>query len=389
VSERSRLVTFVTIAISRMDRLFKQGQTMLTEHTMTRDGMDEEACWAAVQARDDRAAGAFVFAVVTTGIFCRPSCPARRAKRENLRFFRTSDEARRAGFRPCKRCAPDSLSLEGRHAETVADVCRRIESAETMPSLAELARAAGLSRFHLHRLFKRMTGLTPKAYADGVRAQRLRGELSVARSVTDAIYGAGYASSSRFYDHADSILGMEPRQYRAGGEGVSMVYAIETCWLGRVLIGVTDRGVCAILFGEDESALLDDLRGRFPRATVARAGRDHAQRIREVLAAIREPGLASGLPVDIVGTAFQQKIWTALRQIPHGETATYSEIARRIGAPDAARAVAGACAANPIAVAIPCHRVVRADGALAGYRWGVERKQKLLAREADKARRKR
>jgi AraC family transcriptional regulator of adaptative response/methylated-DNA-[protein]-cysteine methyltransferase len=343
--------------------------------------LDADACWSAILERRENAGEPFVFAVVTTGIFCRPSCPARRPKRENMRLFRTADEARRAGFRACKRCAPEGRGLPERQADIVAELCRRIEEAEDMPSFADLAEQAGMSAFHLHRLFKRETGVTPKAYMAGVKAQRMRDGLGTAGSVTEAIYAAGYGSSSRFYENADAILGMEPKQFRAGGKHVRIAYAVEPCWLGKVLIGLTERGVCAILFGDEEEELVSDLNARFPAAELGTVGADDAARIAEALAAIEQPQLASHLPLDIVGTAFQQRIWAALRGIKPGETASYAEIATRIGAPKAVRAVAGACAANPTAVAIPCHRVVRSDGGLSGYRWGVERKKRLLERE--------
>jgi len=352
---------------------------MLTD-AMPIEKLDEEACWSAILERDD-ADGRFIFAVITTGVYCRPSCPARRPKRENLRLFRTPQAAKRAGFRPCKRCTPDEAASGRGQSEIVARLCRRIETAEEMPALAELAAEAGLSPFHLHRVFKRQTGVTPKAYMAQVRAGRLRDGLADAGSVTEAIYEAGYGSSSRFYEKADAILGMEPRQYRAGGEGVRMAYAVERCWLGRVLIAFTERGVCAIQFGDGGDELLADLRKRFPKATIEAAGAESAGRVADALAAIETPQSAGDLPVEIIGTAFQQRIWSALRDIKPGETASYAEIAQRAGSPKSARAVAGACAANPVAVAIPCHRVIRADGDLSGYRWGVERKRKLLERE--------
>jgi AraC family transcriptional regulator of adaptative response/methylated-DNA-[protein]-cysteine methyltransferase len=298
-----------------------------------------------------------------------------------MRLFRTADEARRAGFRACKRCAPEGRGLPERQADMVAELCRCIEGAEDMPSFTDLAEQAGMSVFHLHRLFKRETGVTPKAYMAGVKAQRMRDGLGTAGSVTEAIYESGYGSSSRFYENADAILGMEPRQFRAGGKHVRIAYAVEPCWLGKALIGLTERGVCAILFGDEENELVSDLKARFPAAEIETVGAEDAARITETLAAIEQPQLASHLPLDIVGTAFQQRIWAALRGIKPGETASYAEIAKRIGAPKAVRAVAGACAANPAAIAVPCHRVVRSDGGLSGYRWGVERKKRLLERE--------
>jgi AraC family transcriptional regulator, regulatory protein of adaptative response / methylated-DNA-[protein]-cysteine methyltransferase len=356
---------------------------MLNTISSARPALDTEACWSAVQRRDKAAERDFVFAVVTTGVFCRPACAARTPKRENVRFFHTVEEAQRAGFRPCKRCKPlAQTTAEEDHAAIIAELCRQIEAAEEMPTLAELADMARLSAFHLHRMFKRITGVTPKAYMAAVKAQRMRAGLPEAGSVTEAIYEAGFSSSSRFYEKADGILGMSPARYKRGGQGIRMVYAVAPCWLGLVLVAATERGLCAILFDDDAEALAAELRKRFPAAEIAPAGTAFAERLSEVLKAIDEPRLAANLPLDIVGTAFQQRIWRALREIPAGRTASYAEIARHIGAPKAVRAVAGACAANPIAVAIPCHRVIRGDGDLAGYRWGLARKRGLLAREA-------
>lgn len=357
---------------------------MLTGEYLVQE-LDEERCWRAILQRSDTLAGTFLFGVVTTGIFCRPSCPSRRAKRENLRLFRTPDEAIKAGFRPCKRCKPDAQSIGGEKAELIAGICRRIEAAEEMPTLAGLAEEAGISAFHLHRKFKSVTGVTPKAYMAGVKASRLREGLGQARSVTDAIYEAGYASSSRFYEKSNEILGMEPRQYQSGGKGVWMQYAVADSWLGRVLVAATERGICAILFGDDDAQLARDLHERFHAANIEQGTAGFASSLVEVLAAIETPSLAVNLPLDIIGTAFQQRIWAALRAIPMGETASYAEIAGHVGSPKASRAVAAACAANPLAVAIPCHRVIRGNGELSGYRWGVERKRRLLEREAEKA----
>jgi AraC family transcriptional regulator of adaptative response/methylated-DNA-[protein]-cysteine methyltransferase len=346
--------------------------------------MDTDACWAAILRRDKEADRSFVFGVITTGVFCRPACPARRPKRENVRFFANGAEAEQAGFRPCKRCSPlAETTAQEDQAATVAKLCRLIEAAEDSPKLTDLAEEAGLSAFHLHRMFKRITGVTPKAYMAAVKAERLRAGLPQAGSVTQAIYDAGFSSSSRFYENADGILGMSPGRYRKGGQGMRIVYAIERCWLGFVLVAGTERGICAILFDDRTDTLADELRRRFPAAEIEAGGEAFAGRLAEVLEAIEQPALAAGLPLDIRGTAFQQRIWQALREIPPGETASYADIAKKIGSPKAVRAVAGACAANPIAVAIPCHRVIRGDGDLAGYRWGLERKRGLLAREAE------
>jgi AraC family transcriptional regulator of adaptative response/methylated-DNA-[protein]-cysteine methyltransferase len=344
--------------------------------------LDEDACWRAVV---DGAAsdGRFFYAVTTTGVFCRPDCKAKRPRRENVRFFPNVDAAARAGFRPCKRCKPGALAPEAENAARIARACAIIESAEETPSLAVLAEAAGLSLFHFHRLFKAATGLTPLAYAEAVKARRMREGLSEARSVTEAIYQAGYSSSSRFYEKSARQLGMAPRRYHAGGAGLVIRYAVAPCWLGLALIAATEAGICALFFGDDEASLAAELRARFKAAAIQPGGEAFTRHVDAVLAALEEPALAASLPLDVRGTAFQERVWQALREVPAGKTATYTEIARQLGAPSAVRAVAGACAANPVAVAIPCHRILRADGALAGYRWGLPRKEKLLRRERE------
>lgn len=355
---------------------------------LSEDFGDDDARWRAVVARDAAADGQFLFAVTTTGVFCHPSCAARRAKRENVRFFESVGEAIAAGFRPCKRCRPMGAGVEAEQARLVAGACRRIEAEEeTVPSLADLAAEAGLSAHHFHRVFKKFTGLTPKEYAVAHRGARLREVLPGAASVTEAIYAAGYSSSSRFYERADGELGMEAAQYRAGGKGVAMRYAVARCWLGNALVAGTERGICAVLFADDAGALLPELRGRFPAARISAGGEAFAARVAEVVKAVEHPERsAAHLPLDILGTAFQRRVWMALRAIPAGKTATYSEIAEQIGDAKAVRAVAGACAANHIAVVVPCHRVIRADGGMGGYRWGMERKEKLLGRERNKRR---
>ncbi len=338
-----------------------------------------EACWQAVKRRDRNASGRFCYAVITTGIYCRPDCGARLALRENVRFFATPDEARAAGFRPCKRCRPDEEAPDGR-LQAVTAACRAIEAAETPPHLRELAAGCGLSAHHFHRLFKKITGVTPKAYADACRTDRLRNELPAAQSVTGAIYAAGYSSASRFYEAADAALGMTPASYRKGGEDMEIGYAAGACALGTVLVAGTARGVCAIFLGSGEAELADALKQRFPRAVI-HASAALADRLDAAVRHIERPTDGLDLPLDIQGTAFQRRVWEALRQIPCGETASYAEIARRLGQPRASRAVAQACAANTLALAVPCHRVVRTGGALSGYRWGVERKRQLLERE--------
>lgn len=341
--------------------------------------------WTAVIARDPAADGKFFYSVRTTGVYCRPSCGARRARPENVQFHRTVSDAQRAGFRACRRCKPDQAPLASRHAELVTELCRIIEQAEREPSLDTLAAHAGLSRFHVQRMFKAITGVTPRAYALAQRANRVRAALAHDTTVTAAIYGAGYNSSGRFYAQANQLLGMKPTEYRGGGANTEIRFAIGQCSLGAILVASSLRGLCAILLGDDPDALAGNLQDRFPRATLVGGDADFEQVVARVVGFVEAPRLGLELPLDVRGTAFQQRVWQALREIPPGTTASYAEIAQRIGAPKSARAVAQACAANPLAIAIPCHRVVRTDGALCGYRWGVERKHKLLQREAKQA----
>lgn len=340
--------------------------------------------WAALAARDARADGRFVYAVRTTGVYCRPSCASRAARPENVTFHGTCAEAEAAGFRPCRRCRPDEPGLAGRRADSVARACRLIEAAETMPSLAELARAAGLSAYHFHRVFKAATGVTPKAYAAAHRAAVLAARLPGAASVTEALYEVGYGAASRFYEEGAPRLGMAPAAYRMGGAGLRIRFGIGDCSLGAILVAATDQGVCAILLGDTPDALVRDMQDRFPAAAIEGGDPTFETWMAQVIGLVEAPGGGLDLPLDIRGTAFQQRVWEALRRIPVGSTASYAEIARAIGLPAATRAVAQACGANPIAVAIPCHRVVRSDGALSGYRWGVARKRDLLAREAER-----
>jgi AraC family transcriptional regulator of adaptative response/methylated-DNA-[protein]-cysteine methyltransferase len=337
--------------------------------------------WTAVMRRDRRADGIFYYSVRTTGVYCRPSCGARRARRENVRFHATRQEAQAAGFRPCKRCRPDDGGVAGQHAAAVARACRLIETAEEMPSLDALAATARLSRFHFHRVFKATTGVTPKAYAAARRARRVRDELARSKTVTDAIYEAGFNSSGRFYATSRDVLGMTPTDFRTGGAGASIRFAVGQCSLGSILVAATARGVCAILLGDDPDRLIRDLQDRFPKAEMVGGDKKFERVVAQVVGFIERPALGLGLPLDVRGTAFQLRVWQALREIPVGATTSYRELAERLGTPKAVRAVAHACASNTIAVAIPCHRVVRTDGALAGYRWGIERKRALLARE--------
>jgi AraC family transcriptional regulator of adaptative response/methylated-DNA-[protein]-cysteine methyltransferase len=340
--------------------------------------------WAAVVARDRGADGKFFYSVETTGVYCRPSCAARTARPENVRFHLTAEDAERAGFRPCRRCKPDQLPLAEQHAARVAELCRLIENADEMPGLEELAKHAGLSIYYLHRVFKAVTGLTPKAYAAAHRARRLRAELDRSTTVTEAIYGAGYGSNGRFYEKSDEVLGMTPTNYRAGGANTEIRFAIGECSLGSILVAASRRGVCAILLGDDPDRLARDLQDQFPRANLIGGDAEFEQLVSKVVGFVEAPGLGLDLPLDVRGTAFQQRVWQALREIPAGNTVSYSDIAKRIGSPKSVRAVAQACAANTLAVAIPCHRVVRNDGGLSGYRWGVERKRALIDLEANR-----
>jgi AraC family transcriptional regulator, regulatory protein of adaptative response / methylated-DNA-[protein]-cysteine methyltransferase len=338
----------------------------------------EDGRWAAVLARDGASDSAFVFAVRTTGIYCRPGCPARHPKPENVVFFDSPAAAERAGFRACLRCRPDEIASHAGPRQAVLQACRLIAESEAPPSLRNLADAAGLSHFHFQRVFKRELGITPKQYADARRQARARELLPSASSVTAAFYDAGYESAARFYAQASRALGMAPRDYKAGGRDQAIWYALADSVLGRVLIAGTARGLCAIMFADQDADFQADLQDRFPRAQLIAADQTMAEWVAETVGYIALPKGAFGLPLDIQGTAFQHKVWAALRDIPFGETATYSDIARKIGAPSATRAVATACGANPVAVGVPCHRVLRADGGMGGYRWGIARKRALL-----------
>jgi AraC family transcriptional regulator of adaptative response/methylated-DNA-[protein]-cysteine methyltransferase len=337
--------------------------------------------WASVVARDPASDGKFYYAVKTTGVYCRPSCAARTPRPENVAFYSSTEGAAKAGFRPCKRCKPDGVSLAEDQARRVAALCQFLEQAEPTPSLESLAKRAGWSVYHLHRVFRAITGLTPRAYAAGRRAERVRAKLGRSRTVTEAIYDAGYNSSGRFYEQANGVLGMTPRSFRQGGARAQIRFAIGECSLGSILVAASDRGVCAILLGDDPAALARDLEDRFPLADLVGGDAEFERLVARVVGMIETPKIGVELPLDVRGTAFQERVWRAIGKIPAGSTASYTEIAKRIGVPKAVRAVAQACAANHLAVAIPCHRVVRADGDVSGYRWGVERKRTLLRRE--------
>jgi AraC family transcriptional regulator of adaptative response/methylated-DNA-[protein]-cysteine methyltransferase len=341
----------------------------------------DDARWAAVQGRDRAADGVFYYSVRSTGVYCRPSCGARAALRANLAFHASCADAEAAGFRACLRCRPDRPPLVERQARAVAEACRILDALDAAPDLDAVAQALGMSRFHFQRVFKRHAGVTPKAYAAARRAARVREALGQAGSVTDALYAAGFNSSSRFYADSEAMLGMAPGRFKAGGAGEEIRFAVGACSLGAILVAATGRGICAVLMGDDPELLVRDLQDRFPRARLIGADAGFEQTVAQVVGLVEAPRIGLDLPLDVRGTAFQQRVWAALRAIPAGETVSYTVLAQRIGAPAAVRAVAGACAANPVAVAIPCHRVVRNDGGLSGYRWGIERKAALIRRE--------
>jgi AraC family transcriptional regulator, regulatory protein of adaptative response / methylated-DNA-[protein]-cysteine methyltransferase len=349
--------------------------------TATRLVVDDPR-WAQVVARDRSADGQFWYSVATTGIYCRPSCPSRAANPKNVQLHDTLEDAKATGFRPCKRCNPDGLSVDAENAALVAKACRLIENSEEEPALNALAFAIELSPSHFHRLFKATTGLTPKDYANAHRATRIREGLMTSNSVTEAIYGAGFNSSGRFYEKSADVLGMTPTQYRSGGVNEEIRFAVGDCSLGALLVASSKKGIAAILLGGDPNRLVHELQDRFPKANLIGADRKYEALVARVVGFIEAPEQGLDLPLDIRGTAFQQRVWRALQDIPVGRTVSYAELARRIGSPKAVRAVAGACAANNIAVAIPCHRVVRHNGSLSGYAWGVDRKRTLIAKEA-------
>jgi len=341
--------------------------------------------WQAVHRRSKQADGAFVYAVRTTGIYCRPTCSSRMPNRENVQFFDRWQTAEAAGFRPCKRCAPRQAEAPDEGRQIVARACRLIEEAEKPPRLVELATAVGLSPAHFHRLFKKITGVTPKQYAQEIRLDRVRDQLQQEKTVTDAILDAGYQSGSRFYENAGKNLGMKPSTFKKGAPHMVIQYATTQCYLGWVLVAATPQGICRIDIDADPEALQNRLQSAFPQAQLQEGDPSFADTVVRTLAFLEAPERGLDLPLDIQGTAFQQRVWSALQSIPAGETRSYAEIARQIGQPRAVRAVASACAANLLAVAIPCHRVVRSDGGLGGYRWGIERKESLLEREGQQS----
>jgi AraC family transcriptional regulator, regulatory protein of adaptative response / methylated-DNA-[protein]-cysteine methyltransferase len=340
--------------------------------------------WKAVVRRDKNANDAFVYSVQTTGVYCRPSCAARLARRENVAFHPTPKDAERAGFRACKRCKPKEPQPHGEQADIVAKACKLIADAEEQLSLDALAEAVGMSPWHFHRVFKSITGLTPKSYAAAHRAKRVRDELSSRGTVTSAIYNSGFNSNGRFYAESNKRLGMKPSEFKSGGAGATIRFAAGECSLGSIVVAASDLGVCSIAIGDDPDALVKELQDRFSKAELIGGDKQFERLVAQVVAFVESPAAGLDLPLHVQGTAFQQRVWKALCQIPCGTTCTYSELAQKLGQPSATRAVAGACAANNLAVAIPCHRVVRTDGSLSGYRWGVERKKKLLRVERAK-----
>jgi AraC family transcriptional regulator, regulatory protein of adaptative response / methylated-DNA-[protein]-cysteine methyltransferase len=340
--------------------------------------------WARIVARDKTADGHFWYSVLTTGVYCRPSCPSRTTNPKNVQLHDTLESARATGCRPCRRCNPDGPSIEAENAALVAKACRIIEEREEEPSLRDLAAAVGRSSSYFHRVFKAITGLTPKDYGAGQRAKKVREGLASCNTVTEAIYDAGFNSSGRFYEKATDMLGMTPSQYRAGGANEEIKFAVGQTSLGAILVASSKKGVASILLGDDPEELVRNLQDRFPRARLIGADREYEALVAQVVGFVETPTIGLNLPLDIRGTAFQRRVWQALQEIPVGETVSYVQIARRIGSPKAVQAVAGACVANNLAVAIPCHRVIRNDGSLSGYAWGVERRRLLLDREASR-----
>jgi AraC family transcriptional regulator of adaptative response/methylated-DNA-[protein]-cysteine methyltransferase len=365
---------------SKVKKEFAMNKTIEIEKLA--NAITNDPRWLAVVKREKTADGTFYYSVKTTGVYCRPSCASRLARPENVLFHQTLEDAERAGFRACKRCKPKGASLIKENAAKISKVCRLIDGSEESLSLDQLAKYAGMSVFHLHRTFKAITGLTPSGYAAAHRSNRVRRTLNKTRSVTDAIYDAGFNSSSRFYESSNEVLGMTPTNFRDGGANTAIHFAIGECSLGSILVAKSERGVCAVLIGDDPLQLMRDLQDQFPKANLIGGEGGYEDLVAKVVGLIEKPGVGLDLPLDIRGTAFQQRVWTALQQIPVGSTASYADIAKLIGMPKAVRAVAQACGANSLAVAIPCHRVIRNDGALSGYRWGVKRKQALLDREA-------
>jgi AraC family transcriptional regulator of adaptative response/methylated-DNA-[protein]-cysteine methyltransferase len=338
--------------------------------------------WALVQSRNQQADGEFVYAVKSTGIFCRPSCPSRRPRREMVEFYDNAALAQKAGYRACLRCTPSERNSQLAKVEAA---CRFIEeNLDSTLSLDQIAGHVGLSPFHFQRLFKKRLGISPRQYQQAQRSGKFRQALHKEARITDAIYEAGYGSSSRAYESGSDQLGMTPTAFRRNGQGVDIHYTIISSHMGKVLIASTERGLCSVRFGESDTALLRELENDFHAANLHRRDSELKSAVAGVKSLLAGMNITADMPLDIQGTAFQQRVWNALRQIPLGQTRSYTEIARSIGQPKAVRAVANACASNPVALVVPCHRVVQANGKLAGYRWGVERKAALLRKESQK-----
>ena len=352
---------------------------MVTMAAPRATALNDEACWQAVLERRPSASGLFVIAVKTTGIFCRPTCPARTPKRENVRFFAAPRLAEEAGFRACKRCRPaDQLAPE---SALIRRMCKRLASSEQIPSLDALGAEFGLSKYHLQRVFRRAVGISPRAYAEAKRMERAKAALRNGNGVTGAIYDAGYGSSSRLYERSDEMLGMTPARYQRRGEGMRIAYTIVTSTFGRLLVGATDRGISAVSFGDADEPLMRTFFQEYEGAEIVRDDAAMKAWVQDVLRVVDRGEARDDLPLDIRGTAFRMRVWQELRRIPRGETRSYADVARAIGAPGAARAVGGACGSNPVAVIIPCHRVIAEGGTLGGYGGGLDRKVRLLERE--------
>ena len=342
--------------------------------------------WQAVVDRDKAADGCFYYAVITTGIFCRPGCSSRFPNRVNVEYFENVAEAERAGFRPCKRCNPTGETKDKILKQKIVEACRRIENSDKPIKLDTLAREAGLSSYHFHRLFKKNVGVTPKAYSSSQQSLRFREKLKSSESITDAIFDAGYSSTSGAYAPEGDRLAMKPKEYRAGGKGITIQYGVAECVMGWVIVAATDRGICGIEFGDDATALVPQIQKRFPAAIIEEAGPGFKHIIEDVVEFVQTPTPSFNLPLDIQGTVFQQKVWAILKDIEPGKTMSYTEVAEKIGNPNAVRAVATACASNKLAVVIPCHRVISKSGKISGYRWGVARKRALLENEKKQSR---
>jgi len=354
---------------------------MRIKHNQSHINFDE--FWEALLNRDESVDGKFFYGVKTTGIYCRPGCASRLPKRENVHFFLSSDDAEKAGFRACKRCQPSTEIQKYPHQTAIINACLYLDNAETQPSLEELAKSTGLSTFYFQRLFKNAVGVSPKQYYMQKRLERIRDNLQHHERISDAIYDSGYGSNSQFYTHAPDTLGMRPSQYKNGGIGMNITFTIIQSYLGWVLIAATELGICAIDFGDSPEILEEKLSQRFPNAIITKGDTNLSNWATSILSFLNSPTQDLSLPLDVIGTAFQRQVWSALKDIPLGSTASYIEIAQKIGKPKASRAVAKACASNPVAVVIPCHRVIHSNGSIGGYHWGVERKLKLLTSESE------